>query len=123
MNITKLLGLIDPGTLLAIMLDEDRYPWRKRVEIVPEYMPPNPDKDTRPRCVVRYTGGEEEGFLRYSKGPKQGHFWDLYGDDYVTPERALLAILDCPPPPQRYSMTFELPLRHAEQRSTSREGG
>ncbi len=69
--------------------------WWVLVEIVPDYMPPYPREDTRPKVVVKCGNS----FLRYSAGPKQGHFWDMYGDDYQTPELALLAILQAPIPP------------------------
>lgn len=35
-------------------------------------------------------------WLRHSKGPKQGHFWDTYGDDYQTEALARLAISEAP---------------------------
>lgn len=99
---------ISLDALLETLLDIGRNPWRRHVEIIPAYMPPNPLADTRPSCVVRYTGGEEIAFLRYSKGPKQGHFWDMYGEDYMHPHLALIALLEAPPPPPRFSVTFRL---------------
>lgn len=95
--------MIDPSLftverLLATMLDDvsgnvDR--WRRFAEIVPGHMPPYPAKDTRPACVVRWG----ESYLRYSKGPRQGFTWDIYGDDMLTPELALLALMQAPVPP------------------------
>lgn len=69
--------------------------WWALAEIIPDYMPPFPGKDTRPRCVVKCG----KSFLRYSHGPGQGHMWDCYGDDYLTPELALLALVQAPIPP------------------------
>lgn len=69
--------------------------WRKRAEILPAYMPPYPSADTRPKCVVRLG----QSFLRYSCGPRQGYLWDCYGDDLLTPEDALYALLQAPVPP------------------------
>ena len=69
--------------------------WRQMATIVPDYMPPYPREDTRPKCVVRY----KDSFLRHSSGPRQGHFWDCYGDDYITPELAFMALLEAPVPP------------------------
>jgi len=119
--------MIDPKlfsleTLIEALLNDSLQPsWRRQCEIVPNYMPPYPSKDTRPAVVVKL----RETFLRYSKGPRQGFFWDIYGDDFMTPELALLALLEAPVPPwllrrgedaQRASksfgcITFELPPR------------
>lgn len=93
--------MIDPGMftvegLLEALLDiRASNIWRNRVEIIPDYMPPFPRPDTRPKCVVRY----RDSFLRYSCGPVQGYFWDLYGDDFKQPEWALVAIASAPVPP------------------------
>jgi hypothetical protein len=84
--------------LLATMLDDAHgnvNAWRKYAEIVPAYVPPFPDENTRPRCVVRLG----RAFLRYSVGPRQGYMWDVYGDDMMTPELALMALLEAPVPP------------------------
>lgn len=101
---------IDPALftvekLLQALLDDNsghRDRWRRFVEIVPDYVPPfAKENDRKPRVVVRYT--DREGgvhFLRYSKGPRQGHFWDVYGDDYMEPELALMALLEAPVPPR-----------------------
>lgn len=83
--------------LLAAFFDNNhgnRDAWRALASIVPDYTPPYPRED-RPRCVVRF----DNSFLRYSCGPRQGHFWDVYGDDYLTPEFALIALLEAPIPP------------------------
>ena len=71
------------------------YTWQHQAEIVPDYMPPNPRDDTRPKCVVKFV----DRFLRFSHGPLQGYSWDLYGDDFHSPELALLALSQAPPPP------------------------
>lgn len=95
--------MIDPKlftveSLLAAMLDDSHgnlNVWRKHAEIIPQYMPPFPDKGTRPTCIVRV--GDSK--LRYSHGPRQGYFWDIYGDDFGNPVRALLALMAAPVPP------------------------
>lgn len=95
--------MIDPSlftveSLLAAPLDDmhgGRDMWRKHARIVRDYMPPFPRPGTRPICVVQFEGS----FLRYSNGPRQGHFWDCYGDDYFRPEIALIALLQAPIPP------------------------
>lgn len=38
-------------------------------------------------------------FLRHSKGPLQGYFWDMYGDDFLKPELALWALAHASAPP------------------------
>jgi len=84
--------------LLAAMLDDahgNRDVWRQLAEIVPGYMPRFPGQKTRPICVVRVG----ELFLRHSVGPRQGFRWDIYGDDFQSPELALLALMQAPVPP------------------------
>lgn len=84
--------------LLKTFLNSDTdVNWRQLATIIPNYMPPYPDSRTRPRCVVKCG----DSFLRHSAGPRQEHFWDCYGDDYLTPELALLALMEAPVP---YSM-------------------
>src|ERR1700722_19365640 len=93
-------NVIDPSLftverLLAVMFDDQHgnlNTWRKHAEIIPNYMPPFPREDTRPTCVVKLG----KSFLRYSHGPRQGYFWDVYGDDMHSPEWALLALLQAP---------------------------
>lgn len=85
--------------------------WRKHAEIVVGWMPPNPRADAKPKCVVRY----QESFLRYSKGPRQGFSWDLYGDDLLTAELALVALLQAPPPPGIFKREEWLSWREAEK--------
>lgn len=65
------------------------------VEVVKGYMPEHPLPTTQPRCVVR----SGEWFLRHSKGPRQEYFWDSYGDDFLSPELAILALYEAPPVP------------------------
>lgn len=69
--------------------------WRAHAEIILNYMPPYPRSETRPKVAVRYGNL----FLRYSCGPAQGHFWDIYGEDYQTRELAERALREAPPPP------------------------
>ena len=84
--------------LLETMLDHEYGNvniWMHEAEIIPNYMPPYPHKDTKPKVVVKW----RNSFLRYSKGPRQGYMWDIYGDDMHTSELALLALLQSPVPP------------------------
>jgi hypothetical protein len=94
-----------------------RSEWMNRVDIVVDYMPPYPGKDTRPRLVIRYNDGTEHSpFLRHSAGPKQGFFWDIYGDDFQTLELAILALSEAPTPRYVGPITFTIPLPKLEQR-------
>lgn len=94
--------MLDPKTfdvtklIEALLSTPHERAWQRRATIQTGYMPPHPGPKTRPSCVVRFG---EDWFLRYSKGPHQCHFWDMYGDDYLTPELALVALLQAPPPP------------------------
>ncbi len=75
------------------------FDWQRDCEIIAGYMPPYLRADTRPRCVIRWCGEDgQETFLRHSHGPMQGHFWDVYGDDYQNIELAIVAIYQAPPP-------------------------
>lgn len=52
------------------------------------------------KLIVSYTSNDGTvNYLRYSTGPSTWFFWDVYGDDFLNPEIALLAISKCPPPP------------------------
>ena len=72
--------------------------WQHECQIIPDFMPNFPREDTKPTCVIRHVTGESHEFLRYSNGPLQGFFWDIYGDDFHSPELALVALSQCPPP-------------------------
>lgn len=101
--------MIDPKLftverLISTLLDTthgNRNKWWSLCEIVPAYKAPFAKEDDRPKCVVRCKAKDEQyyHFLRYSCGPGQGHFWDMYGDDYLYPELALLALVEAPIPP------------------------
>lgn len=101
--------MIDPKLftverLLETFLNDcygNRDKWRANAEIVPNYVSPHAPPGESPRCVVRYKHPHDDGysFLRHSKGPRQGHSWDVYGDDYQTPELAFMALLDAVVPP------------------------
>lgn len=102
--------MIDPKLftvegLLSVFLDSDSAvergnAWRKFAEIIPEYRRKYGKPEDPPLCAVRWG----DSYLRYSKGPGQGHFWDLYPDDYLTPSLALLALLEAAPPLEALSV-------------------
>lgn len=97
-----------PTKLLELLLDQ---PWHQDCEIVPEYMPPHPGPNTKPEMRVRYNNGTEyPAYLRYSKGPKQGFFWDVYGDDMYTVEISILALSKAPAPRDVGPIVISIPL-------------
>lgn len=89
-------ALFDSAKLINVLLTHH---WMHECRIIPDYMPPFPSADTRPTCQIHYVykDGSDTG-LRYSKGPLQGFFWDIYGDDFHSPELALVALSQAPPP-------------------------
>jgi len=116
---------IDPALftvegLLGDLLDDkhgNRDAWRKHATIEVGYMPPFPSPDTTPTCVVRF--GKE--FLRYSRGPRQGYFWDVVGDDFLRPSLALTALLQAPVPPSSLNEAVWNPLPEASIDAAQRE--
>lgn len=89
----------DMDKLVRLLLTQH---WMHECQIITDWMPNFPRPDTQPKCVVRYyyEGANDDTFLRYSKGPLQGYFWDVYGEDFHSPELALLALSQAPAPPQ-----------------------
>ncbi|MGH2607546.1 MAG: hypothetical protein ACRDHF_00535 [Tepidiformaceae bacterium] len=69
----------------------------REVEIIQDYLPPYPRSDTRPIVAIRHKPCGN--FLRYSRGPRTGTFWDVYGDDFLTRELALVEVAKAPPCP------------------------
>lgn len=99
-------GALDTQKLVDIMLEQH---WHKHCEVIDGYMPPYPGSGRAPTCVVRYA--PFNCFLRYSNGPRQGFFWDIYGDDLHNVELALVALSEAPAPRDCSPITFKLPLR------------
>ncbi len=55
--------------------------------------------DKENRIIIKHESkGNSTHYLRYSKGPRQGYSWDCYGDNFLTPEIALLALSKAPIP-------------------------
>lgn len=99
---------VDAQRLVDLLLDE---PWHKQCEIIPDYMPPYPREDTKPTVQVRFNNGTKyPPRLRYSQGPKQGFFWDIYGEDFHNPELAIVALSQAPAPVDVSPITFTIPL-------------
>ncbi len=99
---------INAKKLLKYLLDQ---PWHKNCEIIPDYMPKYPGKDTKPKVVIRYNDRTEHPpYLRYSAGPMQGFFWDIYGDNFLEIELAVIALSKAPAPVNVGPITFKLDL-------------
>jgi len=81
--------------LVDLLLDQN---WHKECEIIPDYMPPYPNSNTKPIVVVKYPNKHEGVFLRYSNWPIQSLFWDVYGEDMHSIEVAILALSKAPIP-------------------------
>jgi hypothetical protein len=105
---------IDSAKLISLLLEE---PWHKDCEIIPDYMPKFPREKTRPTVQIRYNDGSEYApLLRYSRGPKQGFFWDMYGEDMQTVELAIIALSQAPTPRYVGPITFSIPLPPLEKK-------
>lgn len=90
--------MFDMERLLKVLLRDEgpQLWWRHECEILPAYRAPFAPPNSRTEVRVRHV--PSGAFLRHSAGPRQGHFWDCYGDDYLSPELALLALTEAPPP-------------------------
>ena len=97
--------MIDIERLKGYLLNQY---WHRFAEIVPDYMPPYPTKDTKPAIVVRFNGFNRPLFLRWSRGPLQGFFWDVYGDNFDNEELALIALSQAPCPPLNWTLVANI---------------
>ena len=103
---------VDVEKLIEIFLDE---PWHYECRILPEYMPPHPQESTRPTVQVHFRPDVEHNpCLRYSHGPKQGFFWDVYGDDFQSVELAIVALAQAPAPVDVGPVVFKLRINDKE---------
>jgi hypothetical protein len=56
-------------------------------------------KNDKNEFVVKHKSKEYPArYLRYSKGPHQHYFWDIYGENFLIPELALIALSKAPVP-------------------------
>ena len=81
---------------LSVMLDPYTDPWHCYVEVVENYMPPFPRKDTKPEIQVRWGSS----FLRYGRRGFGSCFWDMYGDPFQSVQEAWFAVSLAPAPPR-----------------------
>lgn len=103
---------VDAVKLISLLLEER---WHEKCEIIPDYMPEHPREETQPTVQIRYNDGSKyPPMLRYSRGPKQGFFWDIYGEDMQTVELAILALSQAPTPRNVGPITFTIPLSPLE---------
>ena len=93
-------SMFNPAELVSLLLRSHRYEdsWRQYAEILHE------DAPMPPRCLVRFG----KNFLRHSRGPAQGCFWDYYGDNFSTPELALIALAEAPSPPEAAALLLKM---------------
>lgn len=107
---------VDGPALARLLLTEK---WQMDAEIVPNYVPPYGKPTSAPYCVARVrihstqpnTEEDSYSYLRYSKGPVQGFFWDSYGDDLQSFEIAVIALSQAPAPFYCGPMVFKIPLK------------
>jgi len=102
------LPAFSPEKLIKLLLDQE---WHEKCEIVPDYMPPFPSPETKPIVVVKYPNPHKDTFLRYSVGPLQGYFWDIYGDDMHSVEIAIVALSRAPIPLNYRKAEYPLKLK------------
>lgn len=101
----SLIGVVPPTVHRALAL------MPVEAEIIENYMPPYPGPTTKPAVVVRCG----EWFLRYSKGPETGTFWDAYGEDFHTVDLARSELAKAPPVrTDKPYVTFTLPIHMGE---------
>lgn len=111
-----IIANLNSTRLVNYLLDQE---WQQACEIIPDYMPPFPKKDadgkviTQPSVVVRFPNGTNyPPYLRHSRGPKQGFSWDVYGDNFLNLELAVIALsqAQCPIGLNVGPITFSIPL-------------
>ena len=107
MKVNKTFKQCDLLKLCDILLNQ---PWHEKCEIIPEYIHPNANpKNVAPKVVIIFNDETlYPPFLRFSKGPNQGYFWDVYGDDFQTLELAIVALSKAPAPINVNPITFQL---------------
>lgn len=88
-------GHIDVQKLVNLLLDQL---WQHECQIISDWMPNHPRPETTPITAIRHYADGSHQFLRYSKGPLQGYFWDSYPDDMHSPELALIVLSRAPAP-------------------------
>lgn len=111
-NLSKSINIkksIDIKTLIELLLNQ---PWHQKCSFIPHYIPKGcrgkEDEDKHAYFAIIYNDGTEyPPELRYSKGPKQGFFWDVYGDDMRSIELAIIALANAPAPVNVCPITFK----------------
>lgn len=88
MNISN----VDTNKLIELILDQN---WHKECEIIQNHKYRD---GSEAKVLIKYPNEHQDVFLRYSQGPKQGYFWDIYGADFMKVELAILALSKAPIP-------------------------
>jgi hypothetical protein len=108
-NVAKIDYSEKYARLVKLLCDQ---PWHTRVRFIANYMPPFPRPETQPTFHIEYDDGTEYKLqLRYSQGPKQGFFWDVYGEDFQNEELAIIALSQAPAPVRVGPIVVRLPLK------------
>lgn len=76
-----------------------RYQWQRECVLVLNYRAPYAQPNAPTRVVVFHPPTDH--YLRHSGGPQTGSFWDIYGDDFLTEELALVELSKAPAPTAR----------------------
>ena len=101
---------LDSDLMLHYLLDQ---PWHEKCEVIPNHVPRHAPEGAKPMVVVRYNDGTAHPpYLRYSAGPKQGFFWDVYGADFHNTELAVIALSHAPAPVKVGPVTFRVQVDH-----------
>ncbi len=93
---------IDHERLIAYLLPQ---PWQNDCTII----------TSNNQTIVTFPNEHQDVYLRYSKGPQQGFMWDIYGDNMLNNELALIALSQAPIPinyrKAEYPLVFKLPIK------------
>ena len=90
--------------------------WHQKCEIILDYIPPFPDANRQPEVQVRYNNGTEYmPYLRYSKGPNQCFFWDVYGEPMQDLALAIIALSKAPAPVSVSPVTYHFELKGGKE--------
>lgn len=116
-NITDVFSSEDPQGDLAELkrLMFKHSAWVRGCEILVSLSSEAKASDKSPAVFIRYKAGEEYAYLRHSKGPLQGYFWDIYGDDFQSMALATLALYKAPPPRNVDPLHFIVPRSEDEK--------
>ncbi len=93
---------VDASKMVALLLDQ---PWHSECDIVKK------DGKRDGVFVVHKKDSEYPAYLRFSCGPSQGYFWDIYGDNMIDTELAVLALSKAPYPRNVAPVVYHIPIK------------